>query len=137
MYHMRQIDKRYLREFLPAMAAYVIVMLMIWPKVDSVDIPVLKIAAALAPMLPLAFAAWAFIRRVVASDELEKQMHLMALSIAVCVVGMACMALGFLASAKILSFPGSLFTWVLPALIGVYGVAMWLTSRRYGNPGFP
>jgi len=25
----------------------------------------------------------------------------------------------------------------LPALIGVYGVAMWLTSRRYGNPGFP
>ena len=64
-------------------------------------------------------------------------MHLMALSISVCVVGMACMTLGFLASAKILSVPGGLFTWVLPALIGVYGVAMWLTSRRYGNPGFP
>ena len=134
---MRQVDKRYLREFLPAMAAYVIVMLMIWPKVGSVDIPALKIAAALSPMLPLAFAAWAFIRRVIGGDELEQKMHLAALSISVCVVGMGCMTAGFLASAKIITIPGDLFTWVLPALIAVYGVALLITSRRYGNPGFP
>jgi hypothetical protein len=132
---MRHIDKRYLREFLPAMAAYTIVMLAIWPKVESVDIPVLKLAAALTPMLPLAFAAWAFIRRILGGDELEQRMHLTALAIALAVVGMASMTAGFLVSAKILQLNGTVLTWVLPGLIAVYGVTLWATSRRYGGTG--
>jgi hypothetical protein len=134
---MRQIDKRYLREFLPAMAAYVVVMLVIWPKVGSVDIFALKLVAALSPMLPLAFAAWAFIRRVMGSDELEQRMHLAALSVALAVVGMACMTAGFLVSAHIVTLDAGVLTWVLPGLIAVYGVALWITSRRYGNSGCP
>jgi hypothetical protein len=132
---MRQVHKRYLRELLSAMAAYVLVLFgSIWllrNPGSGLDWPA-KSALALLPMLPIAFAARAIVRVIRDSDELERQIDLEAAGIAGLVVGLAYLSLGLLETARVLDLDaGALAIWVFPALCLVFGLARCWSSWRY------
>lgn len=132
---MRRFDRRYRIEFLSAMAAYTLVMLFVWPRVRGLESLPLRALGALAPMVPLLAAVRAIVRRVLAGDELELRVHLVAASIAACAVGVATMAAGFLAAAQALEVPGSALVFVFPGLVVTWGLALAWARRRYGMGG--
>jgi len=129
---MHHVDRRYLREFLPAVAAYTVIMLVAWPRVRGLETALQRGLGTLLPVIPLVFAVRAIVRKVLASDELELRVHLIAASVAACVVGTGSMVAGFLAAARAVEIDGSALTLVFPALIAVWGLALAWSSRRLG-----
>lgn len=131
----RAVERRYVREFMPAMVLYLVIMLYVWPLQKTMDAGGLKLATALLPVLPIAWVIVACIRYVLGSDELERRRHLEAVAIGAAVVSIASMALGFLAAAKVLMVDGSLVLLLFyPALCITYGVVrcglMWRSSAE-------
>ena len=98
----RAVERRYVREFMPAMVAYMLVMLYVWPLQKAMEAGWLKVATALLPVLPIGWVIVASIRYALGSDERERRQKLEALAIGVAIVSVVSMALGFLAAAKIL-----------------------------------
>lgn len=131
----RQAYRRYLREFLPAMAVYMAVMLLLWPQVPHLQNPWWKGALALTPVLPMVFVVRAMVRLVLGSDELEQRIHLIGLAAATACVGVVSMAGGFLAAAHVIALDGTVLIWVFPVLVLSYGFARGWASRRYGGNG--
>lgn len=132
---MRQVDRRYLREFMPAMLAYVVVLLACsWllkaPLADA-GAPVRGLVALL-PVLPIVLVLRAVVRLIRDSDELQRRIDLEAIAISALVVGMGYFTLGLLAAARVLVVPGQVaLLWALPLLCLVYGLAKCLAQRRY------
>lgn len=128
---MRREDRRYLAEFVPAMAVYFALMLFVWPLHRTTDALWLKGAIALAPALPVAAVAFSLFRYVMASDEFMQRLHLQALALAAGVVAVASVAIGFLAAAKVVTLDGTVLLLVFPALMLVYGPTLAWAKRRY------
>ena len=133
MQQRRPIHRRYQREFWPPMAAYVLIMLLLWPQLPRVHNELLKIALALLPVLPVLWVVRAMVRLVLGSDELEQRIHLIGLAIAAAVVSALSLAGGFLAAAGVLPLDGSVLIGVWPALVVVYAMGRGWASRRYGG----
>lgn len=131
----RPVYRRYLREFLPAMGVYMLIMLLLWPRVPDVQNPWLKAALALSPVLPMAFVVRAMVRLVLGSDELEQRIHLIGLAAATAIVGVASMAVGFLVAAHVIALDGTVLFSIFPALVFVYSFARGWAARRYGGSG--
>ncbi|HEY8682402.1 MAG TPA: hypothetical protein VIM06_04465 [Rhodanobacter sp.] len=125
-------NKQYQRQSMLAMAAYVAVMLGVWPLVRTVTGVPLKVLLALAPVLPMLYVIALMARRIRDSDELEQRMHLIALGVATGLVGALSMIGGFLASAQVWHLDGAILIWVFPALMFCYGITRWWVARRYG-----
>ena len=128
-------DRRYIREFMPAILIYMVVMLYAWPLQKGMPPGVLKTALVLSPMLPIAWIIIASVRHILASDELERRQHLESIAISASIVGVASMALGFLGAAKVLVLDGTLvLLFVYPALCLVYGAfrcyLIWRARRE-------
>lgn len=130
---MRAIDKRYLREFLTAMTAYVVIMLTIWPLVRTVQSAGLRVAIAMTPVVPILFVLRALVRYILDADELVQRLHLEALSIAAGVVAVASLVGGFLAAAEVIRIDGAILIWVFPLLCVVFGIARAFGERRYAR----
>ncbi len=128
---MRDVEKRYLREFLPAMAAYTLVMLTVWPLVRTTDDCTLRTLIALAPVIPTLFVVRAIIRNILGADELMQRLHLEALAISAGIVAVVSLAGGFLVAAKVIELDGSILLWVFPALAATFGVVRAIAARRY------
>ena len=132
---MRPHKRRYLREFIPAMSAYVVVILAsTWLlKHHGEQVPlVARIALALLPVLPLAWVMRAIVRVIRDSDELERQIELEAVAISAMLTGMGFFSIGLLASARIIALDGdAVAIWVWPVLCFIYGLAKCLAMRRY------
>jgi hypothetical protein len=127
----RAADRRYLREFIPAMLIYMAVMLYAWPLQKGMSPGALKTALVLSPMLPIGWVIVVCIRHVLASDELERRQHVEAIAISAAVVSMVSMALGLLGAAKILVLEGTFVLLLLyPALCLVYGAVRSLLVWR-------
>jgi hypothetical protein len=132
---MRPVEKRYLREFMPAMLAYVLVLsacswLLKVPLAESGA--AIRGAVALLPVLPIVLVLRAVVRVIRDSDELQRRIDLEAIAIAALVVGMGYFTLGLLAAAQVLAVTGKVaLIWALPLLCLVYGVAKCLAQRRY------
>lgn len=131
----RAADRRYVREFMPAILIYMAVMLYAWPLQKGMSSGVLKTALVLSPMLPIAWIIIACIRHILASDELERRQHLESIGISASVIGVASMALGFLGAAKVLVLDGTfVLLFVYPALCLVYGAVrcylIWRVRRE-------
>jgi cytochrome bd-type quinol oxidase subunit 2 len=128
---MRSIDRRQLHVVLPAFLVYMLLMLYVFPRAAHIATPWLKAMVALSPTLPLAFVAWALVRYVDRCDELERRQHLEAAGIAVIVVSLGCMSLGFLGAAKLIAVNGVfVLLMVLPALCVMYGLACTWSKWR-------
>lgn len=121
---MRKIDRWQLNVVLPAMLAYMVLMVYVFPREAQIAAPWLKALVALLPMLPLLLVAWAMVRYVNRCDEFERRQHLEAAGIAVVVVSLVAMGLGFLGAAKLVSVDGTfVLLMVFPALCLAYGLA--------------
>lgn len=129
----RQLYRRYQLEFLPAMAIYMAVMILLWPQVAKVDALWLKWLLALLPMLPLGLAILAMVRLVLRSDELEQRAHLIGLAVAAALVAFLSMAGGFLAAAHLVKVDGSILIWVFPVLVLAYAVVRGWAAQRMGG----
>ena len=133
MSQVRQLHQRYQREFWPAMAAYVAIMLLLWPLLPQVHNALLKLIMALLPVVPVLLVVRAMVRLVLGSDELEQRIHLIGLAVAATVVSTLSLAGGFLAAAGIIRLDGTILIWVWPTLVVMYAVGRRWANRRYGG----
>lgn len=124
--------RRYLREFLPAMAGYVIALgASLW-LLKIVEEPVLRAMLALLPVPPVALAVRAIVRHIRDSDELQRRIELEAVSVATALVSMLYFAGGLLQMAEVIDIPsGQAMFWVFPTVCLVYGLAKAFVAGRY------
>jgi hypothetical protein len=130
---MSPVHRRYLREFIPAMAGYIGLILgsVYWLKLGHPS-GYWRPLIALLPVLPIVLVMRAMVRVIRDSDELERRIELEAVAISAMMVGMVFFSGGLLASADVISLTGeSVAIWVLPALCGTYGLAKCWAIRRY------
>jgi hypothetical protein len=132
---MRTVHRQYLKSFIPAMLAYVLVLFLsifILKKIGPLGPLYLRAALALAPVLPIIFVCRALIRFLRDCDELERKIELEAIAFSSLCTGLIFISLGFLAASKIIALDGATVAiWVFPALFGLYGLAKCFTSWRY------
>ena len=125
--------RRYLREFLPPMLAYVVAVMVSVLLLKRVDEPALRALVALLPVPPVALAMRAIMRHIRDADELQRRIELEAVSIATALVSLLYLAGGFLQIAKVIDIPsGQAMIWVFPLVCLAYGIAKAAVSRRYG-----
>jgi hypothetical protein len=124
--------RRYLREFVPAMAAYVLlVTLSVW-LLKHVEAPALRAVVALMPVPAVALALRAIMRYIRDADELQRRIELEAVSIATAFVSLGYLTAGFLQSAKVIDVPASAaMIWVFPLVCLSYAFVKVAVSRRY------
>jgi hypothetical protein len=127
---MRPAQRNYMREFLPAMAAYVVLLFVSQMLLRQVHEVPLRVLVVLLPIVPIIFVVRAMVRLVLASDELERRLQLEAISISSMSVGLLSFAAAFLRGAGLLPIENALML-VLPALFAAYGIASWWVRRRF------
>lgn len=128
------LHRRYLREFLPPMVAYVVVLFLSLWLLKRIDGPLgLRAVIALLPALPIALGLRAIVRYIRDTDEMQRRIELEAVSIATAFIAMLSMSIGFLQLAKVVDIPaGIAMIWVFPLICLSYGLAKVVVSRRYG-----
>ena len=128
----RELSRRYVREFTPAMLGYVAVML-VWKRLlGAVQMPLLRVLIALLPALLLVWIMRAFVRYVRDCDELQRRIELESGAVAALLMSTAYMTLGFLQTADLINIPSKVaMLWVFPALCFSYGLAKVVIARRY------
>jgi 1,4-dihydroxy-2-naphthoate octaprenyltransferase len=124
--------RRYYREFVPAMAGYVAVML-VWKRLlDLVQLPALRVLVALLPALLVVWVMRAFVRFVRDSDEMQRRIELESGAVGALLVSAAYLAAGFLQIAELIDIPSKVaMLWVFPSLCLTYGIAKVFIARRY------
>lgn len=132
---MRAVHKRYLREFIPAMLAYSVLIVLsglLLPKVASLP---WRVPLALLPLLPVVLAIRAMVRVLRDQDELERRIDLESFAIAAMATGFGFFSLGLLLLADVgwQVRGGVVAIWVMPCLFASFGVAKLLVARRYRN----
>jgi hypothetical protein len=127
------VRRRYLREFLPPMLAYVLVLFAsLWLLKRLPEPSALRGLVALAPVLPIALALRAIVRYIRDVDELQQRIELEAVSIATALVSLLYLAGGFLQLAGVIDVSaGMAMIWVFPLVCFAYGIAKAIVARRY------
>lgn len=129
-WYVRQ-DKRnrtYMREFLPAMAAYMVVLPFSVSIVRQMNDHPLRYVVALLPVLPIALTVVAYIRHLRRLDELQQRIQIEALAVSVGATGLLTFALGLLEPVGV---PPLSMILVFPLLIFFWGFSGALANRRY------
>lgn len=129
---MRAVHKRYLREFLPAMLAYVVLIALsglLLPKTAGWP---WRVALALLPLLPIVLAIRAMVRVLRDQDELERRIDLESLAIDAMATGFGFFSFGLLlADVGWQVRGGAVAIWVMPCLFVTFGLAKLLVVWRY------
>ncbi len=86
-------------------------------------------ALSLAPMLPALYALHACVARFRAMDEFQRRIVSEAILWSAGIVGFVSFGYGFLEGS--INAPNISLIWVLPALIGTYGVASCILPLRF------
>jgi hypothetical protein len=120
--------KRYYKEFGSSMAAYVVMVpVSIWLLKAHEHSPQRYLYAVL-PVIPLAFAMWAFIRFFRTLDELQRRIQFEGMSFSVVGACLISITWGFLQNAGL---PRADVIWVAPLLIALWGLGVAFASWRY------
>lgn len=130
---LRPAHVRHLREFIPAIIVYMVLVFAFKPLLARVDEPVFRTLIALMPVVPMVFVVRAMVRKLIDGDELERRMQLEAVSIASISVGLLSFAAAFLGVAGVLHLEHPLMM-ILPALFVAYALALLWIRRRYQGP---
>ena len=124
--------RRYLREFIPPMVAYVVATLLSVWWLRSIDATWLRAIVALLPVPAVALAIRAIMRYIRDADELQRRIELEAVSFATALVSLLYLAAGFLQTAKVIDIPSSVaMIWVFPLICLSYGLAKLAIARRF------
>jgi peptidoglycan/LPS O-acetylase OafA/YrhL len=133
---MSDAQRRYLREFIPAMAGYCLAILAsTWLLGHTLvhSARGLRAAVGLLPVLPLLGVVRAMLRKVRDSDELQRRIALEAAAVAGVVVGLGYFSAALLVPSGLVAVDAqTAMLWVFPLLCLVYGLARLWTRRRYG-----
>ncbi|GAB3737194.1 hypothetical protein GCM10028862_22420 [Luteimonas pelagia] len=132
---MRAVEKRYVREFIPAMALYaVIVFACGWALKGPLAgaEPLVRGLVSVLPLAPIALVLRAIVRVIRDSDELQRRIDLEAIAVATLVVGTGYFTLGLMDAAGVIEVPGEVaLLWALPLLSLTYGISKLVATRRY------
>lgn len=128
----RALQRRYLREFLPAMAGYALgVFVSMW-LLKRIDPPLLRALVALLPIPGIVLAMRAMVRYIRDTDEMQRRIELEAICIATLCVSLGYLAAAFLQSAKVIAVAAdAAMFWVFPLVCVAYGVAKVFVARRF------
>ena len=129
----RYTDRQYRTHIAVLMAIYVGLILFVWPYAKHAESLALKTVLVLVPPLPVVLVIWLMAKRVIASDELEQRLHLIAMSMATGFVAALSLVGGFLAASHVVEMDGDVLIWVFPALCATYSVTRLLLARHYGG----
>jgi len=120
--------KRYLVEFLSSMAGYSLaVPVSIWLLRGHEHTP-LGFVIAFLPIIPSAFALWAFLRFFRGLDELQRRIQLEAVAFSFLGTCFVTLTWAFQQNAGLPRFDVS---WVAPLLIFLWGIGVGIAKRRY------
>jgi hypothetical protein len=126
---MKPVAQRYTREMIFASLLYSVVVFA-GAYATNLDLPQWAIVvAALAPLAPALMMLRAYITFVNGVDEFQRRMQSEAVMIAAGVTGFGCFTYGFLEEWA--GFPHLPLIWVLPILIGSWGVALCILRLKY------
>ncbi|HYX48588.1 MAG TPA: hypothetical protein VE843_02510, partial [Ktedonobacteraceae bacterium] len=113
-------SKTYTREFLTAMAAYVIVLpISISLIIASPHTAWWRIPLALVPIVPILFAMRAFLRFFSSMDELQRRIQLEAFAFSFGATGILTFSYGLL---TYVGFPTLSWVWIFPLMIALWGI---------------
>lgn len=122
--------KTYSRRMLAFAIAYTVALLGVNVLDDMLDLSTpVRIALALIPVAPAAFAMFAIISFVRAMDEVQARIITESVLIAAVIVSLGTFTYGMLRGA--VELPAIEAFWYLPALIAVAGLAQVFVARRY------
>ena len=126
------VRQRYVREFFPAMLAYVLAVLASSFLLKRLDEPLLRGLVALLPVPPIVLAMRSIMRYIRAVDEMQQRIELEAISAATAFVTLLYLAGGFLQSAKVIDLRAStVMLLAFPLVCAAYGFTKLLVARRY------
>jgi hypothetical protein len=121
-------NKRYLKEFLGSMAGYsVMVPLSMW-MLRGHERTALGYGIAFLPIIPSAFAVWAFMRYFRGLDELQRRIQLEAVAFSFLATCLITLTWAFQQNAGLPRFDVS---WVAPLLIMLWSLGLAIAKRRY------
>ena len=121
--------RRYIRQFLPAMIAYSIVLPpTIWLLGRMSDSSLWRIPVAVLPMIPIGFALRAYLIYLNSMDELQRRIQMNGVAFAAGATGMVTLTYGFLENA---GFPTLSWIWIFPMIIAFWGIGSAVAERRY------
>jgi hypothetical protein len=128
-YKMDTNGKRYLREFLPAMAGYTaLVPVSIWLLRGHEHSP-WRFLFAVLPVFPAALAMGAGIRFFRGLDEMQRRIQFEGLAFSFLATGLITLTYGFLENAGL---PRLNWIWIVPILTLSWSIGLTIASRRYG-----
>lgn len=121
--------KLYLKEFLTAMGAYVVVLIIAITLINlSPSAAWWRVPLALAPVIPVVFAMIAYMRFIGRIDELQRRIQFEALAFGFGSAGLLTFSYGFL---ELVGFPHINWIYVWPLMIALWGIGGAIASRRY------
>jgi hypothetical protein len=123
--------KRYFREFIYSMIAYIITLAISLIGLGFLaDYPLntARIITALAPVIPIIFMIFSFLKYLNGIDELQQRIQLQAIGFAAGTTSLLTFSYGFLEG---VGFPPISLLWVFPVMILLWGLGLAFISRRY------
>ena len=124
-----QAMRRYIIEFIIAMSAYVVVLVVSVSLLDRLPADARgRVAIALAPAIPVLFVLLAIMRLLISSDELQQRIQLLAISFAAGATALLTFSYGFL---ERIGFPHLSPIWIFPLMTTLWGLSLSYFSRRY------
>jgi len=121
-------QKQYTLRMGISMAIYTIVLFASLHVIRDMERGVLRALIALLPILPVTYSGYAFVSFLGKLDEMQRRIHFEAFGISIAATGILTFSLGFLEKA---GYPTVDLLWVLPFLIGFWGIGAAITRRRY------
>lgn len=123
--------KRYFREFIYSMIAYILTLSVSLIGLGFfADYPLnaARIIVALAPVIPIIFMLLSFLKYLSRIDELQQRIQLLAIGFAAGATSLLTFSYGFLEN---VGFPPISLLWVFPVMILLWGLGLAFISRRY------
>lgn len=125
----KQAMQRYMKEFLIAMAMYVLILIASVTLLNSVELArVWQIVVSVAPALPVVFVIIAILRLLRDSDELQQRVHLLATTFSAVLTGFITFSYGFLEN---IGFPKLPTFAIFPMLFLLWGLGLGYFTRKY------
>lgn len=125
---MKKSEKRYTFQFIAAMLAYVVVLIVCITLLKQFPDSRIRISLSVAPLIPVIFGLYAFLRKLSLLDELQTRIQYEAIAFASVATALLTFTYGFL---ELAGLPRLSMTFVLPLLCLLWGVGLFVAKRRY------